>query len=301
MNKTYEARLNMFDAVNAFCNDNPIITATVPAFQDTLTDFQSIVDSIHSTAYLEAGVIKGITADKKELRLSLCEAAANLASVVYSYASSTDNNELKEKANFSVSSLKKMKDGMLASVCINIEGIANDNLAALADYGITAASLNDFDDQIKIYVGKASSPRNAVSQRASYSKTLKSLSKQANDLLKNQLDKIAVQFKKDYPDFYATYANNRIIVNPASSATQIAGIITSTNNEPVAGALVEIVGQSVSITTDAQGSFDLKPVGVGICSVKISKQGFADDVIDNVSVKLGKTTKLNAAIAPVAA
>jgi hypothetical protein len=301
MTKTQEARLNMYDAVNAFCNNNPIIVATIPAFQDTLTDFQSLLDSIHATAQLKADVITGIAEDKKELRLTLCQLSTNLAAVLFAYASSIGNNELKQKANFSASELTRMKDGMLTSVSLNLKGLANDNLASLAPYGITASSITDIDNAISDYQNKISSPRNAVSQRGTYRKTLNGLFKQANLILKNQLDKVAVQFKTDYPDFYETYTNNRIIVDPGTSATQIVGTVTNPlSKSAIAGAVVQLVGEAVSFITDDNGNYTLKPVPAGVHSIKITKEGFADDVIDNISVKLGKTTKIDLAINPAA-
>jgi len=125
---------------------------------------------------------------------------------------------------------------------------------------------------------------------------------QANNILKTQLDRTVGQFRTSNEDFYNTYQNNRIIVDPGTSATQIAGTITSTvNNQPVSGATVQLVGNGISNITDAEGNYILKSVAIGTQSIKISKAGFSDDVIDNISVKLGKTVSVDAEINPVPA
>ncbi len=291
----------MYDAVNAYCEDSSTIITSIPAFQDAFTDFQTLLDSIHSNAQLEADVITGIAADKLQARTALCQQAADLCAVMYAYAVSIGYNEMQQKADFTLSQLNRMKDSTLSLVCNNIRDVLSANVAALSGCGITAATVFSFDSAIKTFNSKMVSPRNAVSQRSSYSQTLSGLFKQVDVLLKNQMDKLAVQFKINYPDFFVTYMNNRTIVDPGTSPTRIAGTVLSKTNEPVAGALVQVVGHNVSSATDAEGNFDLRPLAIGSYSIKVSKEGFADDVIDNISVKLGKTTKLNAAIAPAAA
>jgi hypothetical protein len=287
----------MYDAVIAYCNSNAALIATLPAFQTAFTNFQSIVGNIHSTVQLEANVITGITIDKSQLKANLGEQAINLASMIFAYASNANMNSLKEQVNFSPSEIKLMKDEMLVASCGNIRDAANANLAALADYGITAATIASFQGTMDAYTALISSPRNAVSQRASYAKTLTVLFKQADASLKNQMDKMALNFKTSFEDFYNTYKSNRIIIDPGTSTTQIAGTITSAaNNQPVEGALVQLVGNGLSNTTDAQGNYILKSVAIGKQSVKITKAGFADDTIDNILVKLGKTATADAAI-----
>jgi hypothetical protein len=297
MDRKKEARLSMYDAVIAYCNNNNALIATVPAFQNAFTSFQSIVDNIRATAQLEASVITGITTDKSQVKANLSVVAANLAAMIFAYASNVNNNVLKEQVNFTPSELKLLKDEKLIAACSNIRDAANANIASLADYGITAANITDFQSMMDGYSAKVSSPRNAVSQRSSYSKTLTTLFKQADDALKNQMDKMAQKFNVTNEDFYNTYKSNRIIIDPGSSPTQIAGTITSAaNNQPVEGALVQLVGNGLSNTTDAQGNYILKSVAIGKQSVKITKAGFADDTIDNILVKLGKTATADAVI-----
>ena len=302
MTKKNEARLNMYYAVISYCNSNPAILATVPAFQTAFTAFQSTVNEIHSVAQLEANVISGITADKSQLKNNLSAEAAHLAAKVFAFASNTNNNSLKQQVNFTPSDLKWMKDETLLVTCGNIRFAANVNVGSLADYGVTAVSIAAFQSLIDAYTAQVSSPRNAVSQRSSYSQTLTGLFKQADAALKSQLDKIALGFKTSNEDFFNTYMNNRMIILPSTSTTQIAGNITSAaNNQPVEGALVQLVDDSVSGTTDEEGNFILKPIAIGKQSIKITKTGFADKIISSIVVKLGKTSTVDAVITAMTA
>ena len=216
MNKQNESKLNMYDAVIAYCNNNSDTVATLPAFQTAFSAFETTVGEIHNTVQLEAGIISGIAADKNQLRIALCQQASDLCAVIFAFASSTNNNEIKEQVNYSFSELKRITAEMLVPVCSNIYDVLNANIKALKAYGITADNLSDFQTAMDSYEEKISSPRNAVSQRAAYGATLRNLFKQANGTLRDQLDKMAVQFKTSAEDFFIAYKRNRAIIRPGA-------------------------------------------------------------------------------------
>ncbi len=96
MNKVNVSRLTMFDTVIAYCNNNSDTVASVPSFQTAFTNFETTVGEIHETVQLEANIISGIATDKSELKATLCQQAADLCSIIFAYASTTGNNQLKD-------------------------------------------------------------------------------------------------------------------------------------------------------------------------------------------------------------
>ena len=220
MNKINEAKLNMYRAVAKHCNNNPAVIAAIPAFQTAITSLNTNIASILTTAQLEIQVISGITADKAKHKETLAQQASNIANAVFAYASSIANNTLKEQVKFSARKLLRIKDDLIVPTCLNIHSAANANLAALAPYGITAAVLTSFSTAITNYTAAISSPRNAISLRTAYAKDLSNLFTKTDKLLKEQLDKLSVQFKTSHTDFYNAYKSNRIIIDPGVSVTQ---------------------------------------------------------------------------------
>ena len=169
----------------------------------------------------------------------------------------------------------------------------------MAPYGITAASVTAFTNAINEYTTAVPSPRNAVSQRAAYVQSLKSLFKEADDILKNQLDKLAVQFKATQPQFLNAYKNNRVIIDAPASATQIKGKVTNGDGTtPVFGAVVELLGKPITTTTNSRGNYNLKSLEPGTYQVKFSKPGLQDFISPMVEVKQGKATKQDASLIP---
>ncbi len=301
MNKVNESQLNMFDAVIAYCTANATTVASVGAFQKAFTAFQSVVAQIRDTAQMEAVIISGIAADKSQFRLSLCQQATNLSAAVFTFAFETNNNQLQEQARFSLTDYKRLKDEKLALVCANLRDAINANITALATYSITPAVVTSFQAAIDAYQAKIASPRNAVSQRMTNAATLKNLFKKALGILKNQMDKMALQIKLTDEDFYMTYKTNRAIVDSKSSATQITGTVTSSvTHDPLQGATVEVVGQPLTAVTDQNGLYVLRSITPGNLSVKVTNTGYSDMQQNDVVVKLGKTTSADIAITPKA-
>jgi hypothetical protein len=294
MTSRQEAKLNMYNAVVTYCQANNAIVASVPAFQTAFNDFQDIFSSILETAQLESQNITGVAMDKTQLRTTVVESTINVAAAVYAYAISTNNNTLKERVNYSLTELSHLKDELLGPTCMDISQAANDNIANLAPYNITAAVLTDLNANIGQYMLSVSGPRNAVTQRATYKTTIKNLFKDGDNILKNQMDKIALQFKTTNLEFYTTYFNNRIILDAGTSATQAEGIITQSGTETtISGVAVQVVGQSYSATSDGSGNYKVKIPIPGTFSIKFSKSGFADKTIDNVEITLGQSTSLD--------
>lgn len=295
MTSKQEAKLNMYHAVINYCDDNAAITATVPAFGTAFSAFENKVEAIEETAQLEAQVITGITIDKKVLRTSLTEQASGIAAVVYAYASGISNNTLKEEVNFSKSDLAVLRDDQLTPTVRNIHIKATDNLAALATYGITAPTLDAFDDLIDDYAAAVPTPRNAAAQRKAYATALKNHFKDADSILKDQLDKLAVQFKSTNPDFYNTYKNNRIIIDGPTSSTGIKGLITnSATGLPVTVTATISLGETeYSTTSDASGNYELTPVAAGIYLVIVTAPGFQELQVPDIDISLGEMEILN--------
>lgn len=291
MNALQEAKLNMYHAVINHGEANAAILATVPAFDTAFSTFKGFIKDLETNVQSEALVISGIATDKQSLREDLCQQATDLAAVVFAYASSINNNTLKEQVNFSLTDLKRLKDDELAPTCRNINNLANDNLAALAPYGITAGTLTTFSTLVDEYDAAVPTTRNAASLRATYRTNIEAGLKKADDILKNQLDKTAVQFKTSNLEFYNTYKNNRIILDPAVSSTQIEGnVADSISREPIVGATVEFVGLPLNTTTVIDGTYILKNPKPGIYAVKFSKTGYKDKTVANIELKLGQST-----------
>lgn len=225
MNAKQEARLGMFNAVSTYCAANTAVIAAVPAFQQATAEFTSLVDAIRAAARAEILVILGVTEDKTQKKKTVSTAAATIAAAVFANAVASGNMELRYKVNFSYTTLMRKKDLLLPAICRNIHAAATENLPALSAYGISQSRLDEFMTAILAYESAAPEPRNAVSNRSAQGTALVTLFRQAGNLLRYRMDKLALLFKSTHPEFYLNYKNNRIIIDPASAKSKTETIL----------------------------------------------------------------------------
>lgn len=301
MNARNEAKLSMYNAVLTHAEDNAVITATVPAFATQVTALRTIYSNIVTAAQNEAQAITGIAMDKTQLRKSLTDQAIQIAAAVFSFAASTNNNALKEQVKFTNTDFKSMRDEMIVPNCNIINTAATANLVALATYGITNTILNNFQDAMEDYANAIALPRNAVTQRSSYTATIKNLFKDGDSLLKLQMDKLALQFKTANLEFYNTYKSNRIILDAATSSTQATGTITdSVTNDPIPNVTINVVDQPYTTTSDATGKYTIKIPVPGTYNLSYSTvAGYNNKIQTGVVVTLGQSTTLNMQLIPL--
>lgn len=294
MNSKQESKLSMYNAVSTFCETNATTVATVPAFQSAVTDFDNIVDAIRAASQAESAIIDGITQDKAFLRNKVIDTTVSISSAVFAYASSVNNFELKQKVSLPKSDLQKLRDELLAGTCRNIFGEASANLASLADYGITQPKLDAFLLEVEEYEDAVPEPRNAVSNRSAQGVELVTLFRQADDVLKTRMDKLAATFKTTNAKFYNGYKINRIIIDPGSSVTQLAGSVTPVGSDiPIAGVTVLVVQKNLSIVTNLTGGYTLPVPDPGDYTVRFTAEGYEEKTVSPVTIELGKTTTLN--------
>lgn len=214
MNARQEAKLSMYRAVEKHVNENTTITNTNAAFTAAFSTFSKKIANLQGSETVVSKQTKGVSADKSVLKTILCRSAADLAALVFAYANKTQNNTLKQEVNYSVSDFKKMSDDLIAPACKNIANAANSNLAALADYGVTAAMISDFEKDMANYSAAVPMPQNVRAAKTTETAAIKATIKEIDDVLKNEMDKLVTTFKTAEPKFVSTYLNVRVIIDP---------------------------------------------------------------------------------------
>jgi hypothetical protein len=289
----------MYRATQQHCDDNATTIATVPAFLQALDPFKTKVSAIIATVQQEELVTKGVTQDKAAARDTLCHLAADIAAPIFAYAAKEKNNELKQQANFSYSDLLRSKDDQLAPRCQNILDAGTKNLAALDPYGITAATISSLQVVLDTYQAKVPNPRNAAAQKKTIRENLKELFVEADEILKDQMDKTALRFKDSNPDFLRTYKNNRIIIDPTKTTTQLKGVVTSSaGNIFIKGATIVIKETGTKATTNELGEYLIKPAPLGTYTINVSATGHNAKEESSMLIKQGQINKQDFSLDP---
>ena len=125
----------------------------------------------------------------------------------------TGNQTLLRKANVVPSDFTNKRDELRDELAQEIHDLANANLAALADYGTTAATLSALATRISAFTLASPSTRTAQTQVSTATDLLADEIKRAEVIQKERLDGLMEQFSDTNPTFYGEYKSARILVN----------------------------------------------------------------------------------------
>jgi hypothetical protein len=144
-------------------------------------------------------VKSGASAAKRELKKQVCVTAVSVAGALVAYGTEVGDFALAHQMEYPKSRVGRGREIAVVGRCREIHGAAVAKLEVLGDYKVTAPKLAAFKKQIDAYESPV-------------------LLAKADTILKKRLDKVAVQFEDEHPEFVAKYRSARSIVDPASKA-----------------------------------------------------------------------------------
>lgn len=115
------------------------------------------------------------------------------------------------------SSLDGLADSDLIQTANRVTDAAQENMAALAGYGVTATNNDELKAAAELFANKKESPRDAIIGRKIETLPLPTAIRAVRSIFRNELDKLMTAFKKPEPDFYKGYFTARIIVDRAAT------------------------------------------------------------------------------------
>jgi hypothetical protein len=272
--------------------------ATIPALQAAADELEDNIEAIEENAEIQETATDGVTDGKNVSSTKLCRFASNMAGFVRAMATNTGNVELAAKMNISYSELVNLVDGLLAERCQTIHNDANDNLAALANYSVTAAKLTALQTLIDNYKAKSNAPREAETEGMAATQELKSLFAKTDKLLKEVIDLLMNDFMETDAKFFNRYKASRIIQDAATVTAQFRGTVTNAaDGTPLVGAIISTVedGEPVATKTNAKGKYRL-PLSPDGYTLTVSLDGFTTQTLTNQTVTAGEVTTVDVAM-----
>ena len=294
MNGLQENKLSMYFAVQKVCTDNNGVWTGLPAFVNAFGEFEAVIQGIQDTRVVQERDIKGVTQDKGSAADELIEQAFKVSTAVHAYATEVNNNTLREKINYSLSDLKIARDTLLIDLCQLIHDEATVVVADLTDYGIKAADLADLLSKLSDYELLVAGPRNAITDRSTATVELDILLKQGDDILKNKMDKLLVQFAVSDPEFLTQYTSMRKLVGMGGSGTGLKGKITdSQTGDRIQDVTVEIPDMERDIKTNGTGLYVFKQARPGVYAIRAEAKGYEPMEIEEFEIVEGKLNVLD--------
>jgi hypothetical protein len=212
MTDPQENKLTMYRAVLQVLDANAAEYAGVAAFGTQVTNFHNSVDLIGQLAQTQTADTSGIALDKAMLNDQMVDMALRVAGALKAWASDTNNAPIRQQANINKSTFSRARDDMRDDIAQQIHDLGNANVAALAPFGVTAATITALQTRIDVYRAAIGSPRTARAQKGTATTMLANEFDRADMILGDRIDGLVEQFKSSGTTFYSDYKNARKIV-----------------------------------------------------------------------------------------
>ncbi len=196
-----------------YMNQNKTLWSGNVAITASVTDLTNSVATLGQKQGLQETPVAGAEALKVQVRHDFEEETHLIASQLSALAAVNGDTNLAAQSELTLPQLDKMSDDVLEQTGTRIAALANANIAALADYGITAADVTALNNFVTQFHGVKTAPRTAVAGRAGETKTIPAAQQAVMSILRNRLDKLMVMFRKTNPQFYQGYLSARVIVD----------------------------------------------------------------------------------------
>ena len=213
MNNLQENRMTMYVNVQKVTNFHKEVWQDHQAFVKFFSNFEDQIDRIRETAVIQEGHITGVTKDKEKVQNYVAGKAIKIAQAVYAFASFTGNNKLKDRVSYSPTMLKYSRDSVIVNMLNVILSAGKQNLSELEMYGVAQADIDELETLIDNIANTLEDPRQAITNRARATDELKKNFREVQKTLKEQLDKLMIQFKDTSYAFYKQYHNARKIID----------------------------------------------------------------------------------------
>ncbi|RYY96648.1 MAG: hypothetical protein EOO11_12940 [Chitinophagaceae bacterium] len=214
MTTSQERRLHMFRALLLFCITHQRITDLNLSFKRGVIKLQAMITGIDRAIAGQRVSPESAFTEKKLLRATLCESGAVIGSSVFAWAVDHEDVVLEGRIKWrAVSILDKLSDESLLGACRDLLADAEATRDRDPGLDVTEEELLQFESSIGLFAEKQPVPRNTTSTRSRNTKTLGQLMTSTNSLLRKQLDKAALKYKKTHPEFYLEYLENRKVLD----------------------------------------------------------------------------------------
>jgi hypothetical protein len=212
MNSIQLNKLNMYLAVEAVLDSHKDTWQTMPAFEAGATELSEHIANIQGLAQTQTSK-NGGSAEKAQAFQTLVDSAYEIAAATRACAVASSNSELAAQADYSRSAVGDGRDSEVVARCQSILAMATANLASLADYGVTQAKLTALKKKIENFQAVQAKPRHNIATSSAATKGMPELFFAANEVLRDRLDGLVVQFRSTEAAFYNEYNGARVIVD----------------------------------------------------------------------------------------
>lgn len=274
MNYKQENKLSMYLVVINYLSGVPAsILLLMPNFQVLFNQLMLDVDLIRASNEGQRQDRKGYRVMKDIFKEAMVVKAVNIEMRIKAYAVSVNNvvlaQEMKQKKSFYM--IKR--DTVSADLCSSIYHKGILLLTDLAEFGVTADSLdrlkiaiNSFNDYIPL-------PRKNIVIRRNLTLGIELLMQKCDASITG-IDDLSNMLNLSEVNYYREYFSSRRIVNNRGRKLALRGIVTAIDGKLLEKVVVTIPSLNLTTKTTSSGYYEFKELPSGVYDFYYSKAGY---------------------------
>lgn len=203
----------MFLNTQEALDSNSTLWSSIPVMLSTKNSFDELIQRIGDVNEKTVSNSKAVTADKAVTLNNLIAKAVTLSGILQAYAAVTGNVKLAGRVALTKTDIERVRETDVEALISPVIEQARKELANLADYGLTEDMIVETETTLDDFKALIGQPRTVRNQAFAAMTLMEELFDAANDLIKNQLDKLMIRFKFSDTEFYSEYERARTIVD----------------------------------------------------------------------------------------
>ncbi len=203
----------MFLNTQEALDSNSTLWSSIPVMLSTKNSFDELIQRIGDVNEKTVSNSKAVTADKAVTLNNLIAKAVTLSGILQAYAAVTGNVKLAGKVALTKTDIERVRETDVEALITPVIEEARKEPANLADYGLTEDMIVETETTLDDFKALIGQPRTVRNQAFAAMTLMEELFDAANDLIKNQLDKLMIRFKFSDTEFYSEYERARTIVD----------------------------------------------------------------------------------------
>lgn len=216
MNTEQTNRVTMFKTTISVLDENNAIWSPMAPLVTAVTAFKEKVSAIDGTVQRQE-TPTGATQDKAGTRNALEDVLFLMCEALGALAHISNDQDLLALTDITRSGIDKLDSEALSNRAALVLAQANDKKTELATLQVTQANIDELDQALQNYNTAKAGPRQATVTRVAQTESLSTLIREANDILRNRIDKMVNLFGRSHPQFVSSYQAARVIVDRAAS------------------------------------------------------------------------------------
>src|SRR2546423_5704662 len=202
MNTELTNRVTMINTTSSYMAEQHDVWSTMLPLQTAMTELDARIAQIDAAAQKHE-TPHGATADKADARDALEDTTFLMCEALGVLAHDLGDNDLVAVTRVTRTLLDRMGAEELSNRATAVLAQANARKTELVTYQVTQANIDELSEALTEFNQAKAGPRTATAERAALTESLSKLVKDANDILKNRVDRLVSLFSRTNHDFVA--------------------------------------------------------------------------------------------------